>query len=70
MRNRIPTQAERIEALKAERDNRQDALDRLIHKLVTRGWTDDDRQAAKEHVEWIDKNTKTINKFYAPAMII
>ena len=71
MTMRRTTEAERIENLKIEMENREESLERLVNKFQLTGYlTDDERELANEHVRWINSNKQTIKDFYKPAIIM
>ena len=66
MKTRKPTQAERIQQLCVERNNRKDSMASILAKS---GWTRDDLSIMQEHQAWLKANVPEINGFYKPAFV-
>lgn len=67
MIHRKPSQAEVINDIKVELNNRKDSLEHLLNKLESTGWTKDEKELADEHVSYIKKYDPIVKSFYRPA---
>lgn len=69
MKNRVPTKADRIEALKIERDNRLASLSRIMSRVSSVGWDKNSQEVAESHMKWLKEHSAEIRDFYKPATI-
>lgn len=70
MTMRKPSYIDHISDIKTEMENRQKSLEKLVKKLETSGWTNEDRELAESHRKWIEENKTVLKNFYKPAMVI
>ena len=68
---RKPTQKEIIDEIAFEMKARSESLIRLVNKLNREGYlTQDERELAKAHTDFIQNNKQRVKDFYKPATVL
>lgn len=66
-----PYNPSEIEEMKVEMFNREQSLERIVHKFEVAGWlSQSDRELAHEHTVWINSHKDVIRNYYKPAMVL
>lgn len=66
-----PYSPSEIEEMKVEMFNREQSLERIVHKFEISGWlSQSDRELAHEHTVWINSHKDVIGDYYKPAMVL
>ena len=66
-----PYSLSEIEEMKVEMFNREQSLERIVHKFEVAGWlSQNDRELAHEHTVWINSHKDVIRNYYKPAMVL